>query len=241
MSDAQTERPFPTARPVAVPLKWCLGCRKPRPQQDFAAMKGGRLGLNSKCRTCTVEIQRQAARARGIKQKVFSRVEGDLKLCVRCHEMKALDGFAVSPRGLCGRSAYCRSCASARYHDDIKNREARRINTARWRKENRPRALALHRLHQWKRRNQIDAATDGTVTDAVLEQVYETEACAYCRHSIPQILRTLDHIIALAKGGLHSASNVTMACLSCNSSKADRDLSVFVAELEKKGLIYHDN
>jgi hypothetical protein len=38
----------------------------------------------------------------------------------------------------------------------------------------------------------------------------------------PSNYATLDHVIPLAKGGLHCYDNVKIACKSCNSSKGDR-------------------
>lgn len=43
--------------------------------------------------------------------------------------------------------------------------------------------------------------------------------CAYCHHRRPL---TIDHVVPLARGGSHTASNVVPACQSCNSRKGDR-------------------
>lgn len=48
------------------------------------------------------------------------------------------------------------------------------------------------------------------------------QPCAYCG-ATENI--TIDHIIPLARGGKHEATNLAPACLSCNSSKCDRLLS----------------
>ena len=42
--------------------------------------------------------------------------------------------------------------------------------------------------------------------------------CVYCRKKPKQL--TMDHIIALIRGGAHTASNIVPACQSCNSRKS---------------------
>jgi 5-methylcytosine-specific restriction endonuclease McrA len=51
------------------------------------------------------------------------------------------------------------------------------------------------------------------------------QRCAYC-HTKPKRL-TQDHVIPLAKGGNHTASNVVPACQPCNSRKGDRAAPVY--------------
>jgi 5-methylcytosine-specific restriction endonuclease McrA len=48
------------------------------------------------------------------------------------------------------------------------------------------------------------------------------DRCHYClRPFARDRIATLDHVVALSMGGLHVASNVVVACRSCNSSKQD--------------------
>ncbi len=49
--------------------------------------------------------------------------------------------------------------------------------------------------------------------------------CYMCGVYLPLHARTLDHIVPLAKGGLHDPDNVAVACLSCNSRKGARVFS----------------
>ena len=55
------------------------------------------------------------------------------------------------------------------------------------------------------------------------------ESCCYCgsKDNIQ-----MDHLIPQIKGGQHGADNLVWACRSCNSSKRDRDVIVW---LESKG------
>lgn len=50
--------------------------------------------------------------------------------------------------------------------------------------------------------------------------------CAYCGERRPL---TLDHVDPLALGGHHDVGNAAMACRSCNSSKNDTPLLIWLA------------
>jgi 5-methylcytosine-specific restriction endonuclease McrA len=72
---------------------------------------------------------------------------------------------------------------------------------------------------------------DGTVTKRFLEELYKTDKCYYCGFPTSSDRRTMDHKLPVIRGGLHSASNLVMACKSCNSAKRDK------TDLEFKELI----
>ena len=46
-----------------------------------------------------------------------------------------------------------------------------------------------------------------------------TGHCAYCWQQKPL---TVDHVIPLSKGGMHTKANIVPACRSCNCSKQDK-------------------
>lgn len=52
--------------------------------------------------------------------------------------------------------------------------------------------------------------------------------CYYCNRRIPTFGCHFDHIIALSKGGKHSADNLCVTCQSCNSSKHNKPLEVWL-------------
>ena len=55
--------------------------------------------------------------------------------------------------------------------------------------------------------------------------------CAYCGEAKDEM--TLDHILALSRGGKHERSNVTWACKECNLSKGSKLLSEWSSPLER--------
>lgn len=43
--------------------------------------------------------------------------------------------------------------------------------------------------------------------------------CYWCKQKFPEDKLTMDHVIALKRGGLHEASNIVASCQPCNSTK----------------------
>lgn len=81
-----------------------------------------------------------------------------------------------------------------------------------------------------RRRAQQKAASTGE--PVLLADIAERDGwqCHICQVPVDQKIpwpdpksSSLDHVVALSKGGLHDPSNVRLAHLGCNSSKGDRD------------------
>lgn len=72
------------------------------------------------------------------------------------------------------------------------------------------------------------------VTQSFVKQVYAVENCYYCNEITPKKFRTLEHKHPLNKQGAHSAENIVMACLHCNSSKGSMTEQEYKEYLNKK-------
>ena len=88
---------------------------------------------------------------------------------------------------------------------------------------------------------------------AWLERSYlrQRGRCYYCgwllympgrrRSYEPGVRRaTVDHIIALSKGGPESEDNTVACCGPCNNAKGDMDVADFIQLIEAKGLRYRE-
>lgn len=53
--------------------------------------------------------------------------------------------------------------------------------------------------------------------------------CYYCQCRLRTDKIHFDHIIALAKGGLHSVENLCVSCRFCNQSKSDRPIRLMMS------------
>jgi len=85
-----------------------------------------------------------------------------------------------------------------------------------WYEQNKEKAFAQARRRRARKLN----ATIEPVDEAA---IYERDgyACIYCGATEDL---TLDHVIALAKGGAHSEDNLVIACRPCNCSKGAKPL-----------------
>lgn len=197
----------------------CSKCNEPHPPPHYQRRGGGW------CRRCRAQSETARRLDAGIKPRVLSKLENGMKLCLVCAAMKELGEFSPSKRGLGGVAYSCRACFRLRPKDKEKSRAA----TAAYRKKHRARHLAKHRVRMWERNNYKRVTSDGSVTDKLLKALYTTKVCHYCQSWTAKKLRTLDHCTPLARGGAHTASNLVMACLSCNASKRDKTVDEFKA------------
>lgn len=202
-------------------MKVCSKCATEKEFTSFTKRKcnkkDGSPSYSSWCNECRTKDNRIRM---GFEERPKPKTDeiSKTKECLECHEILGFDKFSPSKRGRFGLSAYCRKCQSRKY----KNNETARAATAKYREKNLFRWRALHRIHQFNRRNLIKATEDGTVTNDFINFIYNQEICYWCKQQIESDQRTLEHIIELSDGGIHSASNITMACFKCNSSRFNK-------------------
>lgn len=65
----------------------------------------------------------------------------------------------------------------------------------------------------------------------VRSSILSNARCAYCRvklDTLPEKLRTVDHIVVRSNGVNNDPENLLPSCHSCNSKRGDRPLASFV-------------
>lgn len=198
----------------------CSKCGQEKPYQSFQIRKDKPSG---QCRQCKTKYMKDFRKSQGIKERVFSFIDGDTKLCLCCEQVKLLTDFSSTSRGLGGVGSYCKPCRAKKY----RNKEKAKNSTANYREKNKESFLEYNRQNQSARRLIKKEMSDGSVTDLFLITLYSTENCYYCKGFTERKDRTADHKISLSQGGLHSSSNLVMACLSCNCSKQHKSPEEF--------------
>ena len=161
--------------------------------------------------------------------------------CCHCGEWNPADDFYNNKSKPSGKKPRCKSCdllsrdkvARAKYEKEYwdKRREKRREmilrsfnNNADHHKKKRreyldsPRGKERHKQHCQNRRARVAAAFVEFVShrDLYVEQMGRFHLCNTRRYYADM---ELDHVIPLARGGLHKKDNCKMACASCNRSK----------------------
>ena len=109
------------------------------------------------------------------------------------------------------------------YHRD--NRENRLIYLKKWKANNPDKLKAQYQRKHIKRRARIGTIIERINYDAIYER--DKGLCQLCGDPVVREKMTLDHIIPLAKGGIHSQSNVQLAHRGCNSKKGTKSMEEF--------------
>lgn len=172
------------------------------------------------------------------------------KICNTCDIEKDETDFHKAKNTKDGYSGKCKECAkTASRRWRANNRERHREYTReynklhnenykayqkQYRKENKKRLREVRKLWEIKTRQKrlADKRADSRKrylgrNNACYDyaQIIKHDPCSYC--NAPPI-SFIDHIIPLSKGGRNIPENLTAACLSCNSSKRDKSLVVFL-------------
>lgn len=209
--------------------KECTKCSIYKIFKAFSPANNSSDGYSSWCVDCKRNENIRTRRDKGVEEKKLRQKKNNLLECLECKLFLKVSNFSKSKRGSFGYISYCKKCVVKRFHSD-KERSNKNARNFRAKGTYRP----AHRLREHNRRNTIKAVSDGTMIKEVTLVLLSKEKCYYCNFSTPEDKRTLDHVVPLSKGGLHSASNIVMACLSCNSTKKDLNLNEFLEKYINK-------
>lgn len=160
------------------------------------------------------------------------------KQCSKCLVIKPRTDFYRLKRSFDGLDSWCRECCKERSREYASNPERRRkaCEYAKKYRERHPnRRKESRRRYKESHRDKIRAdkalrkaikrgAYGGEkITGEQLREIADRQGnkCVYCDEEIEL---TIDHIVAIDSGGKHLLDNIALACLSCNSSKSNKDL-----------------
>lgn len=130
------------------------------------------------------------------------------------------------------------------YHQDIETSRAMersRIRTAKdyktrktWRQNN-PGKI---RAGIAKRKSLLEAASGGIFTKTDIESLRKRQNghCFYCNVRMTpegKLRETIDHKLAVSKGGSNAPENIVLACLECNMAKSNQDFEIFLKRTDR--------
>ena len=104
----------PAVEPAPLPLQTCAHCFKSKPRNDFNLNRASSDGLQSWCRECGIEYQRE--RSGSVKPTV------EEKACSNCNKIKPAAEFNPDPKNSTGLRSWCKECGR-------KNSAERRANS----------------------------------------------------------------------------------------------------------------
>ena len=171
-----------------------------------------------------------------------------MKQCSKCKEQKPLTEYHRDKNTKDGYVQRCKSCVQIKTQQWLKanrerntvkcrarykaNPEPYKAQATKWAKDNpewkakTDRAYQLNNPHVYratKQRRKIRKAQNGEykITAKEWQKLYSSP-CLYCG-SKTNI--QADHVIPIARGGIHGISNLVPACQSCNASKRERTIT----------------
>jgi hypothetical protein len=217
-------------------MKRCTRCSSHGP---FAKDKHKRDGLRSQCKACQRIYDRKTQSRHNELQRINRRADWDAYLAgvqtYRRHNRERLKTKRLADYALNAEKYRSKSREWSRRHRDLCNARKRAYRAAHpkahvnevmaWRVANIQAYREWARMYQHRRRARKSVTTAALTKRewlAILE--YFDGACAYCLRRVQRL--TVDHMIAIARGGEHVMDNVVPACLSCNSKKNDAPIFV---------------
>ncbi len=197
--------------------KVCLGCGLSKEYSEFHHQKSSPDGYRPRCKQCRKASSRAyyEDNADAIKKR-------------------------VSSWRTANREQYLEY--GRQYRSDPKNRAHKAELDGRYYQQHRedilaynktPDRRAAHRVNAKYQKAKRKAAIESTIEPITAEQWQEIQAsylllCVYCLEKCDDL--TMDHVVALNRGGDHTAGNVVPACRKCNREKTDKSVIVFLAE-----------
>lgn len=156
-----------------------------------------------------------------------------MKVCKKCGVNKTFEEFYKHKLTSDGRRGECKACVklhNTNYHVANKIENNRRNKAYYYKnkedalarvKKYRQEKPASSRNYGMKRRALMRNSGMFLVSTKEIEKLY-TQPCIYCgsKENI-----TIDHVIPLTRGGMHSIGNLAPACSHCNSSKNNRTVT----------------
>lgn len=214
-------------------MKTCAKCGIEKKLAEFGLRSEHKDGLHSYCKVCARAANKTY---RDCYQYSAGKHDSEIiKTCLKCGIEKVLTEFCLHKGHKDGRSSWCRVCTRVvikaynksdvgkkwwRLYSASEKRKKinRKYNTSKKGKENSHRGKQKHRALKLN-------ATIGPIDEAA---IYEQcgNKCTYCGSKEKL---SLDHVVALAAGGVHTQENLTVACKSCNSSKGAKPVAEWLA------------
>lgn len=203
-------------------LKTCTKCNEEKPLSHFHRHKACAGGFDTQCKSCKRTYYRQWQRRNHKERPKAYRGDG-VKECLKCNEVKALAEFHNDKSRPDGKFAYCKSCKIDQGKEP--SRKWKKQNKERVREKNRKERRRnpekfRQRLREYRAKKK-GRATDGKVPTLKGLLIVQGGLCANCKRKyVPDgIPFEVDHIIPLARGGMHTKENVQALCRPCNRQK----------------------
>ena len=211
--------------------KRCSACGEVKDSSAFARHSGHSDGLQSLCRRCKEQRDKKYRQANpGIVSacKRLWYLRNKEREDTKKRKYRAANKLSIADRVRRYYSNHQNEIVRYQRQYYIDNRSSILERSRVWAMENRDRYRATIRAASLRRRAKLMGASGRGLSSCQIEDIKEMNAylCSYCGRRATRL--EMDHVVSLNSGGSHDVDNVTPACRSCNASKSDSPLLVFL-------------
>jgi hypothetical protein len=206
----------------------CRSCRTEKPLDVFVRDPRRIDGYRHQCRSCRCAAQKRYVGENGDKvrlsQREYYRANRETIRAKKAEYNRAnSDKTRIRHQRWNELNPGANSLKCRAYY--AKNSDRVKSTALDWAKRN-PEACCLNAA---KRKARKSSSPGRGVSGREWQQIRHDSLglCVYCNARQPRL--TLDHIEPLAHGGAHDVDNAAAACRSCNCSKSDTPLVVWLA------------
>ena len=212
----------------------CGVCLERQPIENFHnGRTSGKRQYRRICGPCFAEGYSTQQRANAALRARLAEIEKWSLTCVRCKQKKPALLFREGER----TCLHCKIAVLEAQNAGLLERVPRGGD---WRREKASRDRhsnpAKYATRDARRLDLILKQADGSLTAEVVGRLFvdaEGKPCPYCGEYMNRRTKSLDHMIPIAKGGLHSAVNAIICCVRCNSRKRDLGFGEWLAKLKE--------
>lgn len=214
-----------------VKMKVCSKCNEEKPltTEYFNRRKASRDGFYGQCTDCRVAYNRQhrklnAEKVRQTRRNYYEENREEIINKSKEYYEKNRERIAIRRKRYYKENREWFLDNRRRYYEENKEEHLKRMR--RYVKENPHVFRKTKQKRKAKKRNLPHTLTHEQWNNAKL---YFDKACSYCgmteAEHVEKYNQTLhqEHFIPLSEGGEYMHNNIIPACVSCNSSKRDRD------------------
>lgn len=201
----------------------CIECTRERWARYYATHREALLEYQARYRTTNPEtVHERSARYRAANREKLSKdkarwyVANREAILEHAAEYRATHHEEISTYQARYRAAH--PDRNARYY--AANRDRERERRARYHAAN------PEKRREWENKRRAVKRGAPIGDKEAIRHIYDIAAngsrvrCYLCGRFVPKGQRHVDHVIPLSKGGLHAASNLDIACASCNFKKS---------------------
>ena len=185
--------------------KICTKCRIEKELSNIFFMKAktNKDGLSGRCRQCTLEYKKQYYKENIENSNIYYKKHFEhIAENKKQYQLKRVEQVADYNK---------------QYYEENKDKIRRYNKQHSNDKDN----MNNHRVRSERRRS-LKKQLLATLTTTQWEQTKKkfNNKCAYCGEKLSLVQ---EHFLALSKGGEYTTNNIIPSCVSCNSSKKDKD------------------